>query len=179
MINQKVRSVLDILSALLPEFQRRRKGDMWKRLALSFAEVFPEDREEIILFLRDIVLPASPPAAAKISKLEIVQRRIKNKARPAASGGDYNCPDCPKSQTIAPVGAKEIQLKKAGRANRLGNLRAAPEDETDFLSAEDVFTRFEGNQTALQTFCETFDISVPPGSSVRDLSAAIFKQYKK
>jgi len=178
MYNEKVERVIELLIELLPEFQTRRKGDVWKRLTMTFAEIFPEDRQEILQRIREIVLPDS--GEKKPTKLEQVQAGLigkKKRQQGESQGEDYGCENCPKKQISGKaIPTEEVARRKQGRAERMGGFRVVRPDR--FTSAEDVLERFESNVIAMLNFCQNMDIPVGSTQEPEALAAIIFENYK-
>lgn len=178
MYNEKVERALNALIDLLPEFQERRKGDMWKAMVMTLPQVFPEDRLEVMERIRQIVLPDT--GEKKPSKVEKVQAGLigkKKRHTAKVEGEDYGCADCPKRQLPGKAIANdEVKRRKAGRAERLGVIKIVKPDR--FASPEDVLERFEGNVIAMMNFCRQMNIPVGNAQKAEALAKIIFENYK-
>lgn len=187
MFNEKVEQLLDLMIELLPEFQNRRKGSMWKTMMMSFPQVFPEDRAEILLRIQQVILPDA--GTAKPTKLQQVQERIAAKGKGSltkrgrgtleklSSQENYECPDCPKKQTTGKaLHPDTVKAKKAGRAERLGIIKVSKPER--FKSAADVLERFESNPIAMLNFCRNYEIVTGNAQDADTLANIIFEMYR-
>lgn len=183
MFNEKVEELVELMIELLPEFQKRRKGSMWKTMMMSLPQVFPEDRAEILLRIQQVVLPDT--GTAKPTKLQQVQQRIAEKGKvgakkkrvEASTQDNYECPDCPKKQTTGKaLHPDTVKAKKAGRAERLGIIKVSKPER--FKSAADVLERFESNPIAMLNFCRNYEITTGNAQDADALAQIIFEMYR-
>lgn len=171
MKNPTAKALVDILIDSAAEFTERKKGQQWRALLFTLADVFREDRVEI----QRVMIPETK--AKKRGQAKIIRPKVGRTSSPyGGPGGIRNtgCKDCPDNEPNYPTTIDGRRVRPARIIGSGARKEVQQRADLPFASVEQILERFENDASLLKAYAQAKEINVGRASKPETLAAKIF-----
>lgn len=143
------------------DFENRKKGQQFRALLFTLADVFPEDKKAIFEFFDKKDAPAIKSGGATIHR------------GPRSSRSTSGCSDCPGDKSAGSVSnariGRTINKGKSSQPNKV--------DSVEFDSVESVLKRFDSNVTSMIAFAQAKGIKLSGSKKLESIAKKIVEHF--